>query len=319
MIHAILHLSAGRAFSRVRAAASAVLAACVCVIIAGCAGGGSSAASGTSAAAGAGVPASLPRAAAQAPHSLPAGQQLASLLRGSQSIIWTATVTLRSRDVSSAAALAGQLATAHLGYVASESTDINPGHPGRSTVDLTLKVPVSAFQATLTALSSGRFGTQLSLTRRAQDVTQAVADIGSRVASARAAIAQLRALLAKAGSVGDLLDVQDQIDQEESSLEALQAQQRALSGQVAYATVSVLLEGKAVVHHRKPATGFLAGLAAGWRAFMQVVAWLLTGLGAALPFLIVAVIACFGGYRVWRWRARPRPAPPASGAPGTAG
>ncbi|MBO0774974.1 MAG: DUF4349 domain-containing protein, partial [Actinobacteria bacterium] len=184
-----------------------------------------------------------------------------------------------------------------------------------SEIRLQLKVPVSAYQATLGALTSGRLGTQLSLSRRAQDVTRAVADVSSRVASARAAIAQLRALLTRAGSVASLLDVQDQISQEESDLEALQAQQRALTGQVSYATVSVLLEGKAaLVPHRQRAGGFLAGLAAGWHAFTRVVAAVATGLGAALPFLIVIGVLGLGGYRAWRWRLGRRAA-----KPGTAG
>src|SRR5262249_47959053 len=76
-------------------------------------------------------------------------------------------------------------------------------------------------------------------TQQAQDVTGTVADVNSRVASAEAAIAQLRKLLTRAGSVGALLTVQEQINQEEASLEALQSQQRALARETAYATISL--------------------------------------------------------------------------------
>ena len=76
-------------------------------------------------------------------------------------------------------------------------------------------------------------------------MTQQVADVTSRVASAQAAIAQLRALLRQAGSVSALLDVQEQINSQESDLEALQAQQRALARATTFATVSLLL----VSHH----------------------------------------------------------------------
>ena len=51
----------------------------------------------------------------------------------------------------------------------------------------------------------------------------------SRVTSAQDAITQLQALLKRAGSVSSLLSVQEQINAQESGLEALQAQQRALA------------------------------------------------------------------------------------------
>ena len=113
-----------------------------------------------------------------------------------------------------------------------------------------LKIPVASYPATLGQLAS-RLGTQLSLQQQAQDVTQQVADVNSQVTSDEAAIAQLRALLSHAGSVGDLLSVQNQINDEESSLESMQAQQRALSHETSYATVTLTLLGpkaKPLVH-----------------------------------------------------------------------
>ena len=74
-------------------------------------------------------------------------------------------------------------------------------------------------------MSGTGLGTQISLTQQAQDVTQQVADTSSLVASDQAAITQLRALLKRAGSVSDLLSVQNQIDSQTSDLEAMLAQQ----------------------------------------------------------------------------------------------
>jgi hypothetical protein len=45
-------------------------------------------------------------------------------------------------------------------------------------------------------------GKHLVFNQQAQDVTQQVADVNSRVASAEAAIKQLRTLLSRAGDVG---------------------------------------------------------------------------------------------------------------------
>jgi hypothetical protein len=60
-----------------------------------------------------------------------------------------------------------------------------------------------------------------------------------------------------------------------------------------------LISPQAVVrhHHAKPARhGFLAGLAAGWRAFRHATAWVLTALGALLPFLIAIIVLAGIGY-----------------------
>src|SRR5690242_16715597 len=126
---------------------------------------------------------------------------------------------------------------------------------------------MTVYQQTLAALSGNGLGTQLSLSQQAQDVTQQVADVNSRVASDQAAIAQLRALLAHAGSVGELLDVQNQINDQESDLESMLAQQNALSHQTSYATLTLTLVGPKAVVKPKPTQappGLAGGLSRGW-------------------------------------------------------
>ena len=162
-----------------------------------------------------------------------------------------------------------------------------------------LKIPVASYPTTLGQLAS-RLGTRLSLQQQAQDVTQQVADVDSQVISDEAAIAQLRALLSHAGSVGDLLSVQNQINDEEASLESMQAQQRALSHETTYATVSLTLLGpkaEPLVHRPKPPPTLAGGFSAGWRALRVTVSWTLAFLGAIAPFAAIAVIA---GYVIYR-------------------
>ena len=178
-------------------------------------------------------------------------------------------------------------------------------------VDLTLKIPVAQYGPVLAKLKG--LGTKISFSSRAVDVTQQVADVGSRVASAQAAIKQLRALLSKAGSVGQLLSVQEEINSQESDLEALLAQQRALAHETSYATVTAVLVGhhaRFVAKPEKTSPGFLAGLKGGWHALVTVVGWLLTALGSALPFLIPVLL--IGGIALeGRRRLARRKAPPA--------
>ena len=293
--------------------AAAALSAGTC-LLAACSGGPGSA---TSAGVTAGAAHSFPEPAAAPglPPSPAASSEQASLAvlpsPAGQAIIYTASLTVRAGDVRAAAARAAQLASAAGGYVASESTVLDHAHPARATVRLELKIPVGAYQSTLDALAS-RLGTRISQSQQAQDVTLTVADVTSRVASAQAAIAQLRRLLARAGSVSSLLMVQDQINTEQADLEALQSQQRALAHETTYGTVSILLVSRQPPPAARPvklAGGFTGGLAAGWRALRQVTSWLLMGIGALLPFGLFVVLAGYLGYRGRRRLARRRAGP----------
>jgi len=325
-MNANIRALASRTGSRAIAVTVTAAACGVSLLLAGCSGGASEANSaagqGSTAihrAAGAGGSADGAARAVPAPAGL-SGQaqarrpaQTARLVVPGQSIIYTAGLTVRAREVATAASLATSIVTGAGGYVASEQSTINPAHHARSTVSLVLKIPVAAYQATLRQLS-GRLGDQTMLSQQARDVTGQVADVNSRVTSARAAIAQLRALLRRAGSVSGLLGVQEQINAEESTLEALQAQQRALSRETTYATVSLRLVSKraALVGHHQRSHGFVAGLSAGWGALRVATAWLLTAAGTVLPFALVAALIAgiaYGGRRyLLRRRSRPTPA-----------
>jgi hypothetical protein len=237
----------------------------------------------------------------------------------SADIIYTAQLTVRAKDVPTAAAQATSLVDQVGGYVSSENATSDPDHPANATATIEFKIPVVAYQSTLASLSGGSLGDRLSLQQQAQDVTQQVADVNSQVASDEAAIAQLRALLKNAGSVGDLLQVQDQINTEEAALEGMEAQARALTHETSFATVTVTIVGpKAPVPQPKPKKavpppGLVSGVTGGWHAFKLTIDWLLAILGAAAPF--AASIALLAALALWiRRRLRRAPAPtPTSG------
>jgi Domain of unknown function (DUF4349) len=225
-------------------------------------------------------------------------------------IIYTAQLTVRAASVAAAAARAARIAEGAGGYVSNETTSADPDHPSQATATVQLKIPVAGYPVTLGTLA-GSLGTQLSLQEQAQDVTEQVADVNSQVTSYEAAIAQLRALLSHAGSVDDLLNVQNQINDEESSLEALQAQQRALSHETTYATVTLTIVGpkaKLVAHPRQAPPSLAGGLGVGWHALRVTVSWILAFLGAVAPFAAVAALAGFVIYQGRRWLIRRRPA-----------
>lgn len=243
----------------------------------------------------------------------------AALTLSTQSIIYTADLTLRVKDVPAAGTAATGDVTAVGGYVSSEQEIIPQTKDGVPQINLQLKIPVAQWQQTFAKLS--QLGKQLAQSQQAVDVTQQVADVNSRVASAQSAISQLRALLKNAGSVSQLLSVQNEINSQESDLEALLAQQQALAHQTSYATVTVTLVGqhaRIVQHHKKTSHGFAAGLRGGWHALRVAVSWLLTALGLALPFLVpvalIGGIVLGGRRRLARRKSPPVPEPPAASA-----
>jgi Domain of unknown function (DUF4349) len=277
---------------------------------------------------GAGVPrAAAPARGDAAAQRAAAGKSAAgATFRGArlavsaQSIIYTANLSVRVKGgVTAAANQATGIVAAAGGYVAGEQEIIPPGRHGVPQFDLTLKIPVAQYGPALAKLKG--LGTKISFSQHAQDVTQQVADVGSRVASAQAAIRQLRALLSRAGSVSQLLAVQEEINSQESELEAVLAQQRALARETSYATVTAVIIGhhaRIVANPEKASPGFLAGLKSGWHALGVVVGWLLTALGSALPFLIpvalIAGIAIEGRRRLARRKTPPASEPPAPAA-----
>ncbi len=246
--------------------------------------------------------------------------KLANIVLPPRSIIYTAELSLRIKKGASITATADQasvLVTDAGGYVSSEQQIA--GLHQLAQIDLTLKIPAGQYGPILTELK--KLGTKIRFSSHAVDVTQQVADVGSRVTSAQAAIKQLRALLSKAGSVGQLLSVQEEINRQESDLEALLAQQRALAHETSYATVTAILVNHPVhivKKHKKSSPGFLAGLKGGWHALVVAVGWLLTALGSVLPFLIpaalIAGIALGGRRRFARRKAPPASEPPAPAA-----
>ncbi len=289
------------------------------VFLAGCSASASSSAAEGNAArealpsgqAMAAAPAAVPSAAAA---GLSVGQQgskavtTVQLAPGSD-IIYNAELTVRAQNVNSATSRATQITEGIGGYISSENNSANPDHPSQATATITLKIPVTSYASTLSELATS-LGTQLSLQQQAQDVTEQVADVNSQVTSFEAAIAQLRALLSHAGSVNDLLNVQNQINQEETQLEALEAQQRALSHETTYATVTVTILGpkaKPPVHHPKAPPSLGGGWKAGWRGLRIAVDWTLGFLGAVAPFAVVAAVVAFVIFRGRRWLLRRRP------------
>lgn len=203
-----------------------------------------------------------------------------------RSIVYTAAATVRARDVAAAAAQAQSIATGAGGYVLSSDTAVDPAGRATTSANVVLKVPPGSFSTVLRSLL--RLGTSLGSNQHADDVTDEVVDVAARLQSQQASVARVRALLAQARTVGEVVAVESELTKREADLESLQGRQRALDAQVALSTITLrLVSPAAAAGAAGPGPkGFLAGLRAGRHAFVRALVAGLTVFGALLPFAV---------------------------------
>jgi hypothetical protein len=233
-------------------------------------------------------------------------------------IIATAQATVRVDDVAAAAQAIGSAAAEHGGYVES----MNVGQEGvvptpdpaanggvvSDTVPLpapvtgawvTVRLPADELTGAIDELSA--LGTVESSSISRQDVTEQAVDLRARIDALQASVDRLTELMAKAGSVGDLIAAESALSQRQADLESYQQQLKSLEGQVAMSSLTVSLTPAQKAVKADPA-GFGDGLAAGWNGLVATLNGIVVGLGFLLPWLVVAAMV---GLVVW-WIVRMR-------------
>jgi hypothetical protein len=324
--------------SRLRGRRPLVAALAVAVLVlSGCAGGGGESAAGPASLSEGGAADAAPPGAAQMPKVAPADgavRQQSSAPDNDQggnqgqnpkiaptdrAIIYTGEMTVRATDVTVAADKAKQIVAGTGGRLDREESSSYGRREAGAT--LVFKIPPAAYPSVLDRLGK-ELGKRESLSQSTEDVTEQVADVESRLASAKAALDQLRTLLGKAKTIGEVLQVERQISDREADLESLQARQKVLAGQTAAATLTLRLVGPAAVIAAPPdpePAGFLSGLKSGWRALVSTAKVGLTILGAVLPWLIPVALIWLLYRAIRRFLPTRTPAPAGHALPAPVG
>ncbi|MGH3521033.1 MAG: DUF4349 domain-containing protein [Haloechinothrix sp.] len=245
-------------------------------------------------AAGTNGPGAGVRDSGTADRGRPAGP-LTQLATTDRKLARSASLTLRADDVAGASAKARAIAARAGGYTGSEVAD-------EDSATLSVSVPSDRLDAVLEQLAG--IGEVTKRETQVADVTEQIVDVDSRVASQRASVARVRALLDKAESISEIVAVEAELTVRESELESLRARQEALQGMVAMSTVQLSITQGDAVDPDDDRGGFLGGLIGGWHAFLTMSGVVLTGIGAALPFLIAFGIPAAA--LVWWLRRRGR-------------
>ncbi|MDX2679883.1 DUF4349 domain-containing protein [Streptomyces soliscabiei] len=227
-------------------------------------------------------------------------------------IIRTASLTVQVKDVPKALDEARATTENAGGYVGDETTVRDQDGAERTRV--VLRVPVEKYDDVLAALQGA--GKLLERTAKAQDVTDQVVDVDSRIASQRASVARVRELMDRATKLSDVVTLEGELSSREADLEALLAEQASLKDRTNLATVTLTLSQNQVVPAAEDDDpGFVDALAGGWDAFVTMLRWIAVAFGAVLPFLAVAALLLLA----WLRLVRPRRRAARAGEPGSYG
>ncbi|MFI0962598.1 DUF4349 domain-containing protein [Streptomyces sp. NPDC021080] len=229
------------------------------------------------------------------------------------SIIRTASLTVVVKDVPGALDDARTAAESAGGYVGDETTT-RDGHDHERT-RVVLRVPSERYDQVLADLEGA--GKVVERTAKAQDVTDQVVDVDSRVKSQRASVARVRELMDKATKLSDVVALEGELSTRESDLEALLAQQASLKDRTSLATITLTLSETPVKKAEKKESdpGFLDALSGGWNVLVTVVRWLALAIGAVLPFAVVLGLIALVWTRGVSPRLRRRQAPAVASGP----
>lgn len=150
-------------------------------------------------------------------------------------IVFRATVGVAVDDVSAAGREATQIVTSLGGIVFGQSSTVDPSP---RTV-LTFKILPEDFDDALEALAG--VGELVEQTISAEDVTDRVVDLESRIITSEASVLRLRGFLEGATNIDIIADLERQLLDRETTLETLRGQLRTLRDQVSLATITLTI------------------------------------------------------------------------------
>jgi hypothetical protein len=198
------------------------------------------------------------------------------------------------------------IATQVGGYVASEKSQEYGDDP---TSTLTLRVPVSTFERTMTAVRNevnNGVGKVDTSTSSGQDITAQYSDVSAQIQSLTATRNRFLTILARANTIGETLSVQERVDSTQLQIDRLEGQRRLLAKQSDLATVTVTVSEKPKSVAAIKAQG---GLSRSWDdakdGFSSGIESLISHSGRALLVLLVGLLGLLvlrGGYRLARRR-----------------
>jgi hypothetical protein len=229
------------------------------------------------------------------------------------SIAIEAQATLRTDDVRVAVDRVTDFVIRRGGRVASAdidfAPDVNARRTDKSGATLVLAVPPDELAVVVDHLDD--LGTVVGFDQLAEDVTEQLVDLDSRIDNTRASVERVRALLDEATDIAGIVRLESELTDREIELERLLASQRQLEDRVEMSTltldvVAVPQEEFAVVGHefQPPRPSVVEALSDGWGALVTGAYAVVLAIATVLPFVAAAALAVVAALWIRRMLTR---------------
>jgi uncharacterized protein DUF4349 len=275
---------------------------------AACGGAGTTATTSTTAHSGYGsiapAPAlGAPAKAATVPGGAPTQTSVVPTIQGPQVIRQAQlSITVSSGSFDSKLTDVRGLVQLQGGFISGTDAQANPAANSQiRTGVITFMIPAAKLDDTINQLTA--MGKVQNLHISGNDVSAQYVDLQARLVNEEAQRDAMLALLQRAQSVQDIIAVQNQLGQITGQIEQLKGQIQYIDHNTAYSTVTVdLMEAGAPVQATSQDNwGFASALSDAAHNFVTTLNYIVTGLGAIGPIVIVLGL----GYLLWRRRGFP--------------
>jgi hypothetical protein len=226
----------------------------------------------------------------------PAGQDLTKIVRDGSIAVEIPKGTFEDRSKKVIA-----IAEGYGGFLLSSDTR------GGDSGTYTLRIPAKNFDEAFLAIRE--LGTVTASSVKGKDVTADFIDLQARVQILKSRRAVLLRLMGEATTIGQTLQIQNQLDNVQLQIEQIQGQLRYLKNQVAESTLKVNLTETGVEIEPKQQDDIRnPSLARAWdraiQGFLGVLATVVVGLGYLIP--VAVLVAIILGVVMLVRRRRPR-------------
>ncbi|MGA9138933.1 MAG: DUF4349 domain-containing protein [Methanocella sp.] len=225
-------------------------------------------------------------------------------------VVMTANIQIETGNLDQVVSQVRTLCSNAGGYVQSSNLDTYANN--KRTCTITIKVPQSAYESTITEIK--KLGTVKSDRSTGTDVTGTYVDLEARLNNLKATESQLADIMKGANNTKDILEVERELSRVRGDIESYQARMNTLKNQIDFSTITVTIaEPQPVVSYD---WGIGQAFTEGIHMFVAVIGALIVLTGIVIPLALYLVLAaavlylCYKGarYAYGRWGKKKAPA-----------
>lgn len=215
-----------------------------------------------------------------------------------QKLIKTGNISYETKNIKETRAKIGQLIAATASYVSNETED---HYSGKSTINLTVRIPAEKFDSFIDQLSAGVDYFEYK-NIYVTDVTEQYTDTESRIATKKVVEQKYIALLDKAKTIAEILEIERQIGMLREEIESTEALLKTMTSQISYATLDISFyevdTTHPTVHEPSMGSKFSDAIAAGWSNIINFFIHLTKNWPALIIWATVLIIVK-KKWRIW--------------------